>query len=64
MSGLDLASMTPDELVALREAIDVELISRDVCSHGIQVGEWCPQCKAECVAAITENELADAEIDP
>jgi hypothetical protein len=44
---VDLGSMTPEELVALRAAVDAEMARRDVCEHGVQEGEWCPECTAE-----------------
>jgi hypothetical protein len=44
------------ELITLRERIADELLCRDVCEHGIQTGDWCPQCNTDYKAARTNPE--------
>jgi hypothetical protein len=54
-----IRDMTAAELIALRERIAEELVSRDLCEHGVVTGDWCPACNAEYKAARIdpENEL-------
>lgn len=35
------------QLIALRERIEEELVSRDLCEHGVVEGDWCAACNAE-----------------
>ena len=44
---MPIAQFTPEELVALRGRIEAELACRDLCEHGVIVGDWCPACNAE-----------------
>jgi hypothetical protein len=43
---MPLKDMTPDELVELRQQIAAEFERRNVCDHGLSLGDMCPHCMA------------------
>jgi len=43
-AAIDLAPLTPESLIALRDQIENELASRDICEHGVKAGDYCEPC--------------------
>ena len=56
MWRVEFRNATTEDLVTLRDMIEVEFQNRDLCEHGIRSGDWCRLCNSEMHKARREHQ--------
>ena len=51
-----IQALSVPALTALRDAINTELANRDVCEHGVRMGEYCKPCNVAYLTARQDPE--------